>query len=89
MPIAHTLIKVAAAEHAAAVVNFYSNPLKPLGYEKLRTLGNGMTLFGTTAPEWEVAIGDENSSSKVHVAFAASGKSEVLILALSWHANRI
>lgn len=75
MPIAHTLIKVAAKEHAA-VVSFYSNALKPLGYKKLRTLENGMTFFGTTAPEWVVAIGDENSSSKVHVAFAASGKAE-------------
>lgn len=80
MPIAHTLIKVGAAEHAA-VVNFYSNALKPLGYEKLRTLGDGVTFFGATAPEWVVAIGDENSSSKIHVAFAASGTWDDLILA--------
>lgn len=82
MPIAHTLIKVGAAEHTA-VVNFYSNVLKPLGYEKLRTLDNGVTFFGATAPEWVVAIGDENSSSKIHVAFAASGTWEVLIVSHS------
>jgi hypothetical protein len=80
MPIPHTLIKVAMSQHAA-VVNFYANALKPLGYEKLRTLDNGMTFFGTAAPEWVVAVSDANSESKVHVAFAASGKFEVLISA--------
>jgi hypothetical protein len=40
-----------------------------------------MTFFGIAAPEWVVAASDANSESKVHVAFSASGKFEVLISA--------
>jgi hypothetical protein len=73
MAIGHVLIKAAAADHAA-VVNFYVQALKPLGMQVLRTLPNGMTGFGDKAPEWFVAIGDDNAPQKVHVAFSAAGK---------------
>ena len=71
MPLAHALIKVGAADHAA-VVDFYSKALKPLGLKQLRAFPNGMTGFGDQSPEWWVAIGEK---SRIHIAFQAPGKS--------------
>ncbi len=69
---AHILIKVAAGEHAA-MVDFYTQALNPLGITKIRTFPSGMVAFGSQAPEWCVAIGDSNPDPKVHVAFVAPG----------------
>lgn len=71
MPIAHVLIKVAAADHPA-VVKFYEEALKPTGINKLRTFPNGMVAFGSQGLELAVAVGDSNPSP-VHIAFAAPG----------------
>ena len=75
MPIAHTLIKVPAAQ-LAAVDKFYVQALKPLGYAKLRTFPNGMSAFGISLPEWFIAPGGTGPSEAVHVAFAAPGMCE-------------
>lgn len=74
MPISHVLIKASATEHAA-VVDFYSQALKPLGYKHLKTFPNGMNGFGSQSPDWWVGIDEKNSHSTVHVAFRAPGKS--------------
>ena len=73
MPFSHVFIKVAAADHPA-VVNFYTQALKPLGSKQLKTFPNGMTAFGNQAPEWFVGKGEDHAKSSVHVAFNASGK---------------
>ncbi|KAF7554096.1 hypothetical protein G7Z17_g3165 [Cylindrodendrum hubeiense] len=69
MTIAHALIKVSAAEHAA-VVKFYTQALKPLGLSQLKSFPNGLTGFGSQSPEWWIGIG-EDVKSNVHIAFAA------------------
>ncbi|KAJ3548130.1 hypothetical protein NM208_g1164 [Fusarium decemcellulare] len=74
MTIAHVLIKVGKAEHAA-IVNFYTQALKPLGSKQLASFPNGLTGFGSESPEWWIAIGDTTPS--VHVAFRAPDRATV------------
>lgn len=73
MPVAHTLIKVAASEHAKTIA-FYAAALKPLGYEKLVSMANGFVGFGVKVSEWFVAPNEAGTESKIHVAFAAQGE---------------
>ncbi|KAF4469968.1 glyoxalase bleomycin resistance dioxygenase [Fusarium albosuccineum] len=75
MTIAHALIKVGKAEHAA-IVNFYTQALKPLGSKQLASFPNGLTGFGSESPEWWIGIGDTTSS--VHVAFRAPDRATVV-----------
>ncbi|KAJ5106196.1 hypothetical protein N7456_002871 [Penicillium angulare] len=70
MPIGHVLLKIAEADHAAAV-EFYTQALKPLGIQKLQTMPNGWVAFGTKGLEWVVGTTPANSDSKAHVAFVA------------------
>jgi hypothetical protein len=86
MPISHVLIKAGAGEHAA-VVDFYDQALKPLGYRQLRSFPNGMTGFGDQSPDWWVGIDDKNSHSTVHVAFRAPGKACASVLRFSVQSN--
>ncbi|KAH8908522.1 hypothetical protein BR93DRAFT_925633 [Coniochaeta sp. PMI_546] len=76
MPISHVLIKASATEHAA-VVDFYSQALKPLGYKHLKTFPNGMNGFGSQSPDWWVGIDEKDSHSTVHVAFRAPDSAAV------------
>jgi hypothetical protein len=73
MPISHVMIKAGASEHAA-VVDFYTKALKPLGYEKLKSFPNGITGFGNQSPDLWVAIDAKDSHSTIHFAFQAPGK---------------
>lgn len=82
MPISHVLIKADASEHAA-VVNFYEQTLKPLGYRQLKSFPNGMTGFGDQSPDWWVGIDDRSSHSTVHVAFRAPGKAYAITTRIS------
>ncbi|KAJ5626312.1 hypothetical protein N7510_002621 [Penicillium lagena] len=76
MPIGHVLLKVAEADHAA-VVDFYTRALKPLGTEKLQTMPNGWVAFGSKSPEWIVGTAFANSDIKAHVAFLAPDRTSV------------
>lgn len=72
MPIGHVLLKVAKADHAA-IVDFYTKVLKPLGIEKLQTMPNGWVAFGSKSPEWIVGTAPTNPDIKAHIAFVALG----------------
>ena len=73
MTIAHVLVKVGAAEHAATV-EFYQQLLKPLGSTMLLSLPNGFSGFGNQKPEYFIAKVEVNPEAKSHVAFGAPGK---------------
>jgi hypothetical protein len=73
MPISHVMIKASDSEHAA-VVEFYGQALKPLGYEQLKSFPNGVTGFGNQYPDFWVGIDIKNSHSTIHFAFLAPGK---------------
>ncbi|KAJ5349239.1 hypothetical protein N7541_006966 [Penicillium brevicompactum] len=76
MPIGHVLLKVNTVDHAA-VVEFYTQALKPLGNEKLSTMPNGWVVFGSKGPEWVVGIASTESETKAHVAFVAPDRASV------------
>ncbi|KAH8804594.1 Lactoylglutathione lyase [Xylogone sp. PMI_703] len=76
MPIAHILIRVAAAEHAKAVA-FYTAALKPLGYGQLASFGSVAVGLGIKSPEWWIKASDVDADSKVHVAFTAPDRASV------------
>ncbi|OIW30175.1 hypothetical protein CONLIGDRAFT_702731 [Coniochaeta ligniaria NRRL 30616] len=76
MPISHVLIKAGASEHAA-VVDFYTQALKPLGYKHLHSFPNGMNGFGSQSPDLWVGIDDKDSHSTVHIAFRAPDSTAV------------
>lgn len=73
MPISHVMIKAEASKHTA-VVDFYTQALQPLGYEKLKSFPNGITGFGNQSPDLWVAIDAQNSHSTIHFAFQAPSK---------------
>jgi hypothetical protein len=73
MPISHVMIKAGASKHAA-VVDFYTQAMQPLGYEKLKSFANGITGFGNQSPDLWIAIDAQNSNSTIHFAFQAPSK---------------
>jgi len=72
MTILHILLKVPAADHAA-MVDFYTKALKPIGSNLLMALPNGLTGFGGQKPEFFIGKTDEAVGGKLHVAFSADG----------------
>lgn len=67
------MIKASASKHAT-VIDFYTQALQPLGYEKLKSFPNGITGFGNQSPDLWVAIDEQNSHSTIHFAFQAPSK---------------
>ena len=63
-----------SADKHAALVEFYTKALAPIGYSKLKSFPDGLTGFGQSSPDWWVAINTKNTSSTFHVAFKAPGK---------------
>ncbi|USP79381.1 glyoxalase/bleomycin resistance protein/dioxygenase [Curvularia clavata] len=76
MPISHVMIKACASKHAT-VVDFYTQALQPLGYEKLKSFPNGITGFGKQSPDLWIAIDPQNSHSTIHFAFQAPNSAAV------------
>ena len=73
------MVKPSAEKHAA-LVEFYTKALAPIGYSKLKSFPDGLTGFGQTSPDWWVAIDTKNTPSAFHVAFKAPGKAYSAIM---------
>lgn len=77
MVIAHTGIKVPAADIAAAV-KFYEEALVPLGYKKTMVfmdgLANGFHDGGPHGADWWVSAAQEGTPVGTHHCFVAKGE---------------
>ncbi|KAK5653610.1 hypothetical protein OQA88_8639 [Cercophora sp. LCS_1] len=80
MVIAHTGIKVPAADIVAAV-KFYEAALAPLGYKKtavyLNGLVNGFDDGGSHGADWYVSAAQEGTPVKSHHCFVAKDRATV------------
>jgi hypothetical protein len=77
MTIDHAGVYVASAQHEECV-KFYLEALKPLGYEKIMTVGPNGEWVGIGAekkPDWWICAAKETPNVNNHVAFAAASTS--------------